>query len=157
MGWVSRWANHWLAIHSISAPILSLYFLQAEQILGPKFCGWAGVPLPQEKVPPGYRRNPLQVPLYPSSILGFSTRIKPKDSQEYPQFLNYPQHWFKFSLLAFYSPHIWSPLFSPPGSLSQSAPSLHPLPMSIMSETQASSLGASQLLSFFGLWSIAWG
>ena len=41
--WIASWAHPRLAITTLSAPSLSLYFLYARQILGQMFCQWVGM------------------------------------------------------------------------------------------------------------------
>lgn len=60
MGWVCSWASHSFAISSISAPPLSLYFLNVWQILNQRFYRWVGVSLPPLDVSPYYRRWQFQ-------------------------------------------------------------------------------------------------
>lgn len=51
-------------------------------IVGLRFCGWLGIPVPLLEVFPGYRRWPFQVPYHP--LLGALARVPLIDSWKIP-------------------------------------------------------------------------
>lgn len=64
VAWVSVWASHRLAPFTRSEPPLPQHILQAELIVGQKFCSWVGVPVSPLEDLPAYRKWLVQIP-YP--------------------------------------------------------------------------------------------
>jgi hypothetical protein len=81
MVWSSSRTSHWLGISTYSRPPLFQHILQAEHIVGQRFCGWSCIPVPLLGALPYYRRWLLWA-LY-LLLRGNFTRIILLDSREF--------------------------------------------------------------------------
>lgn len=82
MTWVTSWASHQLGVLLISDPFLSLYILQAGQIVVQKFCSQVDVPIHPLEMLPICRRWLFNVPC--SLLLGVYGRGILIESWEFP-------------------------------------------------------------------------
>lgn len=82
--WVSSWTSVWLAIPTISAPLLPQHILKAGKIVGQRICGWFDFPVPPLEFSPGYRKWSLLALYFP--LLRVLARVFLIDSWGIPGF-----------------------------------------------------------------------
>jgi hypothetical protein len=134
------------------ARFLSQHILEAEQIVGQKFCGWVGVPIPPLEVLPGYRRWLFLAPYPPFlGVLGSPSWIP--GCFHCPRCLAHPRDASPFQLsLLRSSTHLILPVFTPtPTSSQHPHPPLMSILFPLLSEIHTS-LSPPCYLALLGLW-----